>query len=84
MGRKESNKQKMTDFKMFLFQIIISKVGYQLKVKKTSFHYAQYTKRKSMHRSRVGTGGPDPSWENHKAIGFLRNTGADPLYPASI
>ena len=34
-----------------------------------------------MRGSRGGTGGPDstPSPENHKAIGFLSNTGPDPL-----
>ena len=26
-----------------------------------------------------GTGGPDPNLKNHKNIGFLRNTGPDPL-----
>ena len=25
-----------------------------------------------------GTQGPDPSLKNHKAIGFLKNTGPDP------
>ena len=25
------------------------------------------------------TGGPDPPLENHKAIGFLINTGVDPM-----
>ena len=29
--------------------------------------------------SRGGTGGPDPTLENHKNIGFLNNTGPDPL-----
>ena len=30
--------------------------------------------------SRVGTVGPDPtSLENHKALGFLNNTGPDPM-----
>ena len=28
---------------------------------------------------REGGGGPDNPLENHKAIGFLSNTGADPL-----
>ena len=27
----------------------------------------------------VGTGGPDPTPENHKNVGFLSNTGQDPL-----
>ena len=31
-----------------------------------------------MRGSRGGTGGPDPQ-ENHKAIGFLSNTGPDPM-----
>ena len=35
---------------------------------------------KSMHGSRVGTGGPDAphTLDSHKAIGFLSNTGPDP------
>ena len=35
---------------------------------------------KSVHtRIQRGTGGPDPAPENHKNIGFLSNTGTDPL-----
>ena len=32
-----------------------------------------------MRGSRGGTGGPDPSLKNHKNIGFLANTGPDPI-----
>ena len=32
-----------------------------------------------MPRSRGMTGGPDPSTEDHKAVGFLSNTSPDPL-----
>ena len=37
--------------------------------------------RLGMHGSRGGIGGSDPIFplENHKAIGFLSNTGPDPL-----
>ena len=32
-----------------------------------------------MRKSRVGTGGPTSPLENHENIGFLSNTGPDPL-----
>ena len=32
-----------------------------------------------MRKSRGGTGGPTSTLENHKNIGFLSNTGPDPL-----
>ena len=32
-----------------------------------------------MRKSRGGTGGPTSPLENHKNIGFLSNTGPDPL-----
>ena len=33
----------------------------------------------AMHGSRGGTGGPYPPLKNHKTVGFLSNTGPDPL-----
>ena len=35
-------------------------------------------------RGSRGVGGPDPQTENHKNIGFLSNTGPDPLKNHSV
>ena len=43
------------------------------------FNDSLHTRKFCIGGSRGGTGGPDPPPENHKNIGFLCNTGPDPL-----